>query len=387
MIFVILIMFLAGGLLYFQSLGQQTKVEPTPAVATSSTPSATPLKADVASSKTAMLAGGCFWCVESDFEKLAGVVGVVSGYAGGTGVNPTYSDYGSRGYREVVEVTYDPAVVSYANLVEYLIKHSDPTDPGGSFYDRGLEYSPAVYYQDESERLEALRIISLVEAKKIYDKPIAISVVPNTNFWPAEEYHQDYYIKNPIRYSYYRRGSGRDAFIKKHWGTDLLPNLDVKVENEVKVVTSNWQNFMKPNDTALRAQLTPLQYKVTQEDGTEPPFKNEYDTNKREGIYVDIVSGEPLYSSRDKYDSGTGWPSFVKPIAPNAVVEEIDKGIFSTRTEIRSRIADSHLGHVFTDGPVDRGGLRYCMNSAALRFVPKEEMEKAGYGEYLELLN
>lgn len=331
--------------------------------------------------KTAVFAGGCFWCVESDLEKLPEIISAVSGYTGGERHEgeppPTYEDYVGRGFREVVEVTYDPKKISYAALAEYVIKHSDPTDAGGSFGDRGSAYAPAIYYTNEAEKKEAERVIAEVNEKGVYEKPLAVQVLPRTEFFSAEEYHQDYYKKNPIRYNFYRTASGRDAFIKKHWGDDT------GVSQSGATGVSGRGDFTKPDEAALRAMLTPLQYKVTQEEGTEPPFKNEYDKNYAEGIYVDLVSGEPLFSSRDKYDSGTGWPSFVKPIAPSAVVEKVDKGFFSTRTEIRSVLADSHLGHVFPDGPKDRGGLRYCMNSAALRFVPKEKMEAEGYSDYL----
>ncbi len=324
---------------------------------------------------TALMAGGCFWCVEADFEKLPGVINVVSGYSGGTGDSPTYDDYAERGYREVVEITYNPEIVNYSGLVEYLIKHGDPTDAGGSFYDRGPQYAPAVYYSSELERAQAQQVIVEIEGKKVYDKPLALVVLPVVKFWPAEDYHQDYYKKNPIRYAYYRNASGRDAFVKAHWGDNVLP----------RQTTETTRGFVKPSETELRAKLTPLQYAVTQEGETEPPFDNEYNANKEKGIYVDIVSGEALYSSLDKYDSGTGWPSFVKPITPTAVVEVVDKGFFTTAVEIRSRLADSHLGHVFDDGPADRGGKRYCMNSAALRFVPVANLEKEGYGEYMAL--
>src|SRR3989344_949022 len=330
--------------------------------------------------KTAMFANGCFWCAEADFEKLPGVVSVVSGYADGGGENPTYQDYGERGFREVVQVEYDSARVSYTQLVEYMIKHGDPTDSGGAFYDRGYEYSPGVYYATPEEKLAAERVIAEIDAKKIFNKPLALTVLPPTAFWPAEEYHQDYYKKNPIRYAHYRQSSGRDAFIEKHWGADTLPTQSIDAE-----AGAPWKNFVKPTDEELRALLTPIQYNVTQEEGTEASFQNEYDANKTEGIYVDIVSGEPLFSSIDKYDSGTGWPSFTKPLAPENIALQENRGLLYVRTEVRSRHADSHLGHVFNDGPPERGGLRYCMNSAALRFIPKEKLVLEGYGEYLPL--
>jgi len=209
-------------------------------------------------------------------------------------------------------------------------------------------------------------------------------------FWPAEDYHQDYADKNPVRYSFYRLASGRDAFIKKYWGDNagqfVVSDQAVATSGQINQPSkeNSWANYVKPSESELRGRLTPLQYKVTQAEGTESPFSNPYDKNDELGIYVDVVSGEPLFSSRDKYDSGTGWPSFVKPISPEAVTLREDKKLFSTRTEVRSKFADSHLGHVFNDGPAERGGLRYCMNSASMRFIPQAEMEREGYGYLLK---
>jgi len=325
--------------------------------------------------KTALLAGGCFWCVEADLEKLPGVLTVVSGYADGNTENPTYENYASGGHREVVEVTYDPKVVTYKQLVEYVIKHSDPTDDQGSFYDRGKEYAPAIYFADQAEEKIAKEVLQEIDGSGIYQKPLAVAVLPRPSvFYPAEDYHQDYYKKNPVRYYYYRNASGRDDFIKKHWGDDLWPESN-----------NHWKNFQKTEDDVLKKTLTDIQYRVTQNNDTEPPFNNEYNENKAEGIYVDIVSGEPLFSSRDKYDSGTGWPSFTKPIDNEYIVTRDEWSLLGQRIEVRSRYADSHLGHVFPDGPTDQGGLRYCINSAALRFVPREQMTEAGYGDYLNL--
>lgn len=353
---------------------------------TSTTPATDPLASAATSTKTAIFGGGCFWCTESDFEKLSGVVEAVSGYTGGTNANPTYSDYAEGGHREVVEVGYDPTQVSYENLVLYLIKHSDPTDGEGSFHDRGQQYAPAVYYANDAERQAAEKVFAEVNAKKVYEKPLAVALLPRVKFWPAEEYHQDYSKKNPLRYNYYRRASGRDAFIEAHWGKDTaVPSVTTSSAIAVDP-TKPWTNYHKPAEAELRLLLTPVQYNVTQEKGTEHPFENEYDTNKAAGIYVDILSGEPLYSSRDKFDSGTGWPSFVKPITPDAVTLHEDNTFFTTRSEVRSRYADSHLGHVFDDGPKDRGGKRYCMNSASLRFVAKADMVAKGYGGYLSFV-
>lgn len=331
--------------------------------------------------QSAIFANGCFWCVEHDLQEVPGVLDVVSGYSGGNTEAPTYKDYAQGGHREVVFVSYDPIVVTYANLVEHIIKHGDPTDPDGSFVDRGMEYAPAIYYENETEKAAAEAVIAKVNDAKVFEKKLTLLVLERQEFWPAEEYHQDYSQKNHLKYSYYRRASGRDLFIQKYWG------------NAANAFTFSqedgyfWHSFVKPSEEELKQQLTPLQFEVTQREGTEAPFDNTYDKHFEEGIYVDIVSGEPLYSSQDKYDSGTGWPSFVKPISESFLVFKEDRSLFTKRIEVRSRFADSHLGHVFNDGPPDRGGKRYCMNSAALRFIPKDQMEQEGYGDLLESLN
>jgi peptide methionine sulfoxide reductase msrA/msrB len=340
--------------------------------------------------KTALLANGCFWCVESDLEKVSGVIDVVSGYAGGTTDNPTYKDYAKHGHREVVLVTYDANKVSFANLVEHIIKHGDPTDANGSFKDRGEEYAPAIYYENDYEKSEALRVIAAIDALHVFSKPLPLAVIPRVPFYEAEEYHQDYSHKNSLKYSFYRTASGRNNFIDTYWGdsanTFVVPDKDdatpVSISKE-----GSWDTYVKPTDAELRSTLTALQYKVTQEEGTEPAHNNPYDKVYDPGVYVDVVSGEPLFSSADKYDSGTGWPSFVRPITDDAITLHEDRKLFTVRTEVRSRYADSHLGHVFTDGPKDRGGLRYCMNSAALRFIPLSDMEREGYGYLIGLVD
>ncbi|MFM2339681.1 MAG: Peptide methionine sulfoxide reductase MsrA/MsrB [Candidatus Parcubacteria bacterium] len=341
---------------------------------------------------SAILANGCFWCVEHDLEAVAGVVAVVSGYAGGTTDSPTYENYAAGGHREVVEVTYDPTVVSYKNLVEHILKHGDPTDAEGSFYDRGVQYAPAVYYETDEEQEAAKQVIEAVNAAGKYSEPVTIALLPRPAFFAAEDYHQDYAVKNPVRYNYYRAASGRTKFYQSVWGSSA-DTFEFSTGPEVSNVNKNtmqtpftaesWNNFVKPGEAELRQILSDVSYRVTQEDSTERSSTSELDKNYEAGIYVDIVSGEPLFSSRDKYDSGTGWPSFVRPISDEVVTLHEDKKLFSTRTEVRSRFADSHLGHVFPDGPADRGGQRYCMNGAALRFIPQAEMEAAGYGLWL----
>ncbi len=336
---------------------------------------------------TMLVAGGCFWCVESDLEKLPGVIEAVSGYAGGNTENPTYSDYAKGGHREVVEVQYNPQVVSFEEILIYAMKHMDPTDDDGSFADRGDYYSPAFYYENDEQKQLIENLIAEVDDKGPYDKSLAIDVEARPKFWPAEDYHQNYYkgALSSVKYNFYRQASGRDAFIEKYWGSDTAPNLPWRNNSKAEVNNKAWASFKKPSDAELKASLTDIQYKVTQKNGTERSFNNEYWDNHDEGIYVDVVSGEPLFSSTDKFDSGTGWPSFTRPIDYNFVTEHEDRVLLQKRTEIRSAIADSHLGHVFPDAPKELGGIRYCMNSAALRFVPKADMEAEGYGDFLYL--
>lgn len=318
--------------------------------------------------ETATFAGGCFWCIDAPFEDLDGVRKVVSGYAGGDVRNPTYEQVstGSTGHLETVQVTFDPKVISYSEILDVYWREFDPTDAGGSFYDRGSQYVSAIFYHDGTQRAIAEATKQLLDRSGVFGGPIVTRIVPFESFYPAEDYHQHYCRTNADHYHSYRAGSGRDAYIAKTWG---------------KIA---WTDFSKPPDDELRKRLTPVQYQVTQHEGTEKPFDNEYDDNARTGIYVDVVSGEPLFSSTDKFDSGTGWPSFTKPIDPRTLVKRTDRSLGETRVEVRSRYGDSHLGHVFDDGPPPTR-LRYCMNSASLRFIPSEDMQKEGYGNFLWL--
>ena len=295
--------------------------------------------------ESAIFAGGCFWCMEADFEKVDGIKEVISGYIGGTSKNPTYNDYGKTGHIEAVQIFYYPSKISYVELLEIFWVNIDPLDKNGQFCDRGHEYSTAVFYMTTEQKKLASKSKTLLETSGILEKPVETPLIKAGEFFPAENYHQNYYKNSSIKYKYYRYRCGRDRRLKELWG---------KTKNRENDLTTTII-YQKPDLQQLAEKLTPLEFDVTQNDATEPPFNNKYWNNKREGIYVDIVSGEPLFSSVDKYKSGTGWPSFTKPLAGANLIKKEDNNWFSVRTELRSKLADSHLGHLFNDGPKPDG--------------------------------
>lgn len=333
---------------------------------------------------TIYLAGGCFWGTEHFMKMVHGVVNAEVGYANSNVPDPSYKEVctGRTGAAETVMVEYDPQEVSLPFLLSLYYQTIDPTSLNKQGNDRGTQYRTGIYYTDPSE----LPVIekSLEQLQAHYSKPLAIEVVPLKNFYPAEDYHQDYLDKNPGGYCHINPGLFRMA--KEVRDTTLLKQQENVSHNSNNKTPSMEKEYTKPTDAELRKKLTPLQYEVTQNAATERPYSNEYNKEFRPGIYVDVVTGEPLFLSTDKFESGCGWPAFSKPITEDVIKNYRDTSHGMNRIEVRSKSGDSHLGHVFNDGPADKGGLRYCINSASLKFIPLSDMQKEGYGDLIPLV-
>ena len=334
------------------------------------------------------LAGGCFWGVEQYFALVSGVQDALSGYSQGHVKEPSYQEVctGQTGHTETVQVTYDSSVVSLNHLLNLYFDIIDPYSINKQGNDRGPQYRTGIYYTNETDGQIAQNFIA--EKQAATDRKIVVEVEPVRNFCPAEAYHQDYLEKNPFGYCHISRDKFRKAATSVD--TSLVPNLTETAHSEKAVSqlpSLEQARYPRPSDEVLQKKLSPLQYDVAVNAATERPFFNEFWDNHEEGLYVDIATGEPLFLSTDKFDSGCGWPSFTQPIASELVTELVDRSHDMVRTEVRSRSGDIHLGHVFDDGPLAAGGLRYCINSASLQFIPKSQMEAAGYGDLIPLLN
>ena len=334
------------------------------------------------------LAGGCFWGVEQYFALVSGVQDALSGYSQGHVKEPSYQEVctGQTGHTETVQVTYDSSVVSLNHLLNLYFDIIDPYSINKQGNDRGPQYRTGIYYTNETDGQIAQNFIA--EKQAATDRKIVVEVEPVRNFFPAEAYHQDYLEKNPFGYCHISRDKFRKAATSVD--TSLVPNLTETAHSEKAVSqlpSLEQARYPRPSDEVLQKKLSPLQYDVAVNAATERPFFNEFWDNHEEGLYVDIATGEPLFLSTDKFDSGCGWPSFTQPIASELVTELVDRSHGMVRTEVRSRSGDIHLGHVFDDGPLAAGGLRYCINSASLQFIPKSQMEAAGYGDLIPLLN
>ncbi len=323
----------------------------------------TNIKFDKAKLKEIWLAGGCFWGIEAYMSRIYGVYDVTSGYANGNIDNPTYEQVcaGKTNFAETVHVLYDPERVSLETLLTSFFKVVDPTSKNKQGSDVGDQYRSGIYYK---EAVNKIVIDSVIKSQQVkYTSMIYTEVLPLANFFLAEEYHQDYLEKNPNGYCHIDFSNLSEEVV----------NIDIK-------------KYPRPSNEVLKSKLTDIQYKVAVMNNTESAFSNEYYDNHEAGLYVDVVTGEPLFSSKDKYDSGCGWPSFTKPIVDQVIVLKEDKSFNMTRIEVRSRSGNIHLGHVFDDGPSDKGGKRYCINSASIKFIAKEKMETQGYGYLLNLI-
>lgn len=328
----------------------------------------------------ATFAGGCFWCLEADLRHVPGVFAAMPGYTGGQTPNPGYEEVcqGHTGHYEAVQFRFDPGLVDYRALVDWFWRRIDPCNANGQFCDHGPQYLPAIFFHDAAQRRDARDSMAALAALGLLPGPNVTALLPAGPFHPAEAFHQEYSRKEPRRYQQYRLGCGRDATLERLWGPEAADPLLGYVPRLPKGA---------PPDDVLRARLSPLAYRVTREQGTEPPFDNAYWNEHRDGLYVDPVSGAPLFSSRDKFDSGTGWPSFARPLMPGNLATRRDTSLLSPRTEVLAWHSGNHLGHVFPDGPRELGGMRYCMNSASLRFIPLAELEQEGYGRYAGLFS